>query len=328
VPKLQEEYIRQGDVAKAEAWSQWAQQKKNQATMKEWSSMYRAAQFGDMEKAADHAFNLYKNLDDGITPLSKETVKDKDGNVTGFNVRLKNEQTGAVTAQFIDKRALIEMGLQGLAPDKMFELTFKRQSEADKAAMEARIKRGEKAAEFKEKVVLQDRKDDRADVREIRKGQQKLSEISLTKQLEEANLGTKERAKVEAKVGMLSDAGYTDDQIKGMMPALVGAGEHKKTTDPNERRALIASDLVKNDPTFSRLPIEARNKKVDEMMGIIYGDTAAPAGKPVSAPAQPAGGQPVYVKDKATGQIYLKQGDKLTPVQPKQAGPAGGMPAR
>jgi hypothetical protein len=277
VPQLQEQYIAQGDVAKAEAWGQWAEKRQSQNTMAEWSKMNRAAMFGDMEKAADHAFNLYKQYEDGITPLSKETVKDKSGNVTGFNVRLKNDATGEVTSQFIDKKSLIELGLSGLAPDKQFEMAYKRQTEVDKATMDARIKAQERQQTNQDRLNIEVYKEDRADRREVAKGQRSLSEVTLKAQLENDGLGVKEQAKVLGKVAMLEKNGYTEDEIRSMMPALVGANEYKKTTDPTERRALIAADLMKNDMSFSnpKLTTEERNKKVDGMMEVIYGPEAA-----------------------------------------------------
>lgn len=341
VPKIQEAYLVQGDPAKADAWGTWAANKKNQQSMQEWSGMYRTAQMGDMEKAAEHAFKLYKSYDDGVTPLSKETVKDKEGNVTGFNVRLKNDASGEITAQFIDRKAMVEMGLAALSPDKMFEATYQRQNAADKAVLDAKIKRGEKAAEFQDNLTLKGAEADRIDQRWKDRDAAKLTQIDLTKKLDAANLGTKEKVQAQAKLDMLRDAGYTDQQINAMVPSIVGAGDHKKTTDPSERRALIASDLMKNDPTFSRLPVADRNKKVDEMMGVIYNDTApssAPGGKTPGtttaattpkAPAIGASGQPPsYVRDTMTGQVYRVDNGVRTPVGSPRAGPAGGMPAR
>lgn len=363
VPKIQEQYLANGDIEKAKAWDEWSQQHKSQQAMKEWSSMYRAAQFGDFEKAADHAFNLYKQYDDGVTPVSKETVKDADGNVTGFNVRLKNDATGEIKSQFIDKKGLVEMGLSALAPNKMFEVAFKRQSDADTAAMNARIKANEKAQDFKMDMAKTEYKEnrddkrqteklDREDAREVKKGQQKLSEISLTKQLEAENMGAKERAKAETKIQLLTERGYTDEQITAMVPAIIGAGEHKKTTDPAERRALIASDMMKNDPKFSRSTKEQQNKAIDDMMSVIYGGEQTPAGKPAAKP--PANGKPAAIADKpmaydpklpvkwnkATGKPYHYvdgqyipiNGEVPTQTAPAQAkpaaatGPAGGLP--
>lgn len=315
VPKLQEAYIAQGDPAKAEAWGKWAEQRKNQKSMQEWASMYRAAQFGDMEKAADHAFNLYKNYDDGITPLSKETVKNKAGEVTGFNVRLKNDSTGEVVSQFIDRKSLVEMGLAALSPDKMFEVSFQRQAVADKQAADARVKATHDAAVAARDVTKQKMTDDREDARDERRAKREEANIRLRAELESSNLGKKERAQVESKVEMLRESGYSDEQIATMVPALVGAGEHKKTTDPKERRALIASDLVKNDPTFARLPQAERSKRVDEMMGVIYGEEAKPA---AAAPgAAPSAGAPQYVKDVKTGEIYKIENGKRIPTGKK-----------
>lgn len=363
VPKIQEQYIANGDIEKAKAWDEWTKEHQSQKAMKEWSSMYRAAQFGDFEKAADHAFNLYKQYDDGITPVSKETVKDKDGNVTGFNVRLKNDNTGEVTSQFIDKKGLVEMGLSALAPNKMFEVAFKRQSDADTAAMNARIKANEKAQDFnmdmKKEEYKQGREDarttnkeDRADAREIKKNQQKLSEITLTKQLDAENMGAKERSQAETKINLLKENGYTEEQITAMIPAIVGAGEHKKTTDPSERRALISADLIKNDPMFARATKEQQSAKVDQLMQVIYGGEQKPGspansdkpGKPAAIVDKPMAYDPkLPVKwNKTTGKPYHYVNGQYVPIngevpagqaaqpatqdKPTATGPAGGMP--
>lgn len=340
VPKIAQQYLAQGDPVKAEAWTKYAETHQAQQNMKEWASMYRAAQMGDMEKAADHAFKLYQKYEDGVTPLSKETVKDKDGNVTGFNVRLKNDATGEVTAQFIDRKAMIEMGAAALSPPQMFEMMWKRQEATDKAILEAKVKRGEKAAEFQEKVLLQNNNNDRADARELRKGNQRLSEISLKAQLDEAKLGSAERAKAQTKIDMLKESGYTDEQISGMMPGIVGAGDHKKITDPTERRALIFSDLTKNDPSFARMPKDKQEERIKQAMDVIYGENtpakpagdkgaAAPAAKPTGNAAFDAAKEGAQFKNSA-GDVYEKRNG--VPVLIRKAQPtspqAGGMPQR
>lgn len=334
VPKLQEAYIVNGDVAKADALGTWASNKQNQQSMVEWSKMYRAAQMGDMEKAADHAFNLYKKMDDGITPVSKETVKDKDGNVTGFNVRLKNDATGAVVSQFIDKRGLIEMGLSGLAPDKLFEMTFKRQAEADKAGMDARIKRGERVEKVQDQLTIEKYKEDRADRRTTKAGEQKITEIAVTKQLDAENMGVRERAQAESKIAMLKENGYSEDQIKAMIPAIVGAGEHKKTTDPAERAEITATELSKSDPRWSTYTQEQKTTKIKENMvaarnaiKLLDADASAKPAAPGAAPTAAAPGKPVYVKDTKTGEIFERRDGKLLPVKQSAAAPAPAAPA-
>ena len=345
VPKIAEEYVRQGDPAKAEAWMKWSETSQNQASMREWSSMYRAAQMGDFEKAADHAFKLYQRYEDGITPLSKEVVKNKDGEVTGFNVRLRRDASGEEMTQFIDRRAMIEMGLAALSPPQMFEAMWKRQTEVDKTAAEARIKLQDRAAKREDDRALEEFKQDRLDQREKAKGQQRLSEVALKGQLDAANLGAKERAQAKAKIDMLQEAGYGEEQIKAMIPAIVGAGEHKKTTDPTERRALIFSDMTKNDPTFARRPKEEQEKIVGQAMDVIYGGekpagaqpgASSSAAKPTGNAAFDSAAEGAMFKDKS-GNIYKKQNGQPVLVQkagstpaPAQAAPpaAGGMPPR
>lgn len=285
VPKIAEEYVRQGQPEKAEAWMKWSETSQNQASMREWSSMYRAAQMGDFEKAADHAFKLYQRYEDGITPLSKEIVKNKEGEVTGFNVRLKNDKTGEVTSQFIDRKAMIEMGLAALSPPQMFEAMWKRQTEVDKVAAEAKIKANERREKLQDDLTREKYKEDRADARQDRRNEQRVSEITLKSQLDASNAGAQDRAKAENKMRMLREAGFTDEQINGMVPAIVGAGDHKKTTDPTERRALIYSDLTKNDPTFSRAKKDDQDARVEQAMKVIYGNDE---GKPGAAPAAQA----------------------------------------
>lgn len=348
VPKIAEEYVRQGDPAKAEAWMKWSEAAQNQASMKEWSAMYRAAQMGDFEKAADHAFKLYQRYEDGITPLSKEVVKNNNGEVTGFNVRLKNDKTGEVTSQFIDRRAMIEMGLAALSPPQMFEAMWKRQTEVDKVAAEAKIKAQDRREKLQDDLTRDRYKEDRADARQDRRNQQRVSEITLKAQLDASNAGAQDRAKAENKMRMLREAGFSDEQINGMVPALVGAGEHKKTTDPTERRALIYSDLTKNDPTFARKTKEEQDARVEQAMKVIYGNNdGQPAGQGAAGQSG-AGQQPApaktgnaafdnapegaVFKDKA-GNIYRKQNGQ--PVMVQQAGgqqaaqpAANGMPPR
>lgn len=48
----------------------------------------------------------------------------------------------------------------------------------------------------------------------------------------------------------------------------------KKTTDPTERRALIRSDEMKNNPKFARMSKEEQNKVIDAAMETVYGPNA------------------------------------------------------
>lgn len=317
VPKMQQVYMEQGDIEKAEAWGKWAEDRESKAAMKEWAGAYRAAQIGNFEKAADHVFELYKRHDDGITPLSKETVKDNAGNVTGFNVRLKRDATGEEYSQFIDKRTLTEMGLSALSPQAMFEATFKRQQEADKAAMESAAAQAKEDRQFRRDIYKDDRnfgqqkelkkiESDAALAREERQQDNALERMTIEKQLDAANTSSKIRREVGAKVDALRSAGYSEEFINGALPAILGVGDYKKATSPEEARRLAHSDRMKSDPMYSRKSAEEQKKILDQDMQLVFGGmkpTATPRSS--GAPATPSRqGTPVY--NPSTGKIEMR----------------------
>lgn len=302
VPKIQQGYLEQGDPAKAEAWGRYAEGETSRQNMDTWSKAYRSAQAGDMEGAAKHVFKLYQNYDDGITPVSHETVKDKDGNVTGFNVKLKTDASGEVRSQFVGKNELVEMGLSALSPPALFEQEYKRKNAAEAARLAAAgaelkdaralgrdlVKENTKAVNTN---IITDKKIAADKEKATLAGEQRLKEIDLQQTLRNAGLGKAKKAEIEAKVEALRGAGYEDESINSMMPALLGTGEYKKTTDPTERRALIATELMKSDPSFARADSAKQADKVDQMMNTIYGakPTKGATANPFEAGAKPAG---------------------------------------
>lgn len=282
VPRMQQAYIEQGNVEMADAWGKWAEDRDNKAAMKEWAGAFRAAQLGNFEKAADHVFELYKRYDDGITPMFKETVKDNQGNITGFNVRLKRDATGEEFSQFIDKRALTEMGLSALSPQAMFEAQFKRQQAADEAAAKnaaeiAKEQRGLQIDNYKaarDNVYAKGLKqiDNQAQAeRDARTQENAIEKLTIEKQLDAANTSAKVRREVGAKVEALRAAGYSDEFINGALPAILGVGEYKKATSPEEARRLAHSDRMKSDMSYARKSPEEQKRIIDQDMELVFG---------------------------------------------------------
>lgn len=319
VPRMQQALIESGDVQQAEAWGKWADEQANQRKMKTWAKAYTAAQLGNMEAAAEHVFELYKDFDDGVTPVSKEVVKDKDGNVTGFNVKLKDDATGEERAQFIEPQAIVNMGLSSLSPPAMFEQAYRRQNEASALAAKARIDEQNDARTYRRDMARQGMIEDRADKRAAasdrrraadaeRQHGYKLEEMATEQELKEAGIVKQERAKVQSKVDLLRDNGMSPDAIREMLPHMVGGDGYKKATDPTERRAIVVADLMKNDPSFAREKDKTKqDQKVSRMMEIIYGSNQAT--KPAGGGAKPASstkksGTPVY--DSKTGTIVYR----------------------
>lgn len=317
VPRMQQAYIEHGDVEMADAWGKWAEDRDNKAAMKEWAGAYRAAQIGNFEKAADHVFNLYKRYDDGITPLSKETVKDKDGNITGFNVRLKNDSTGEEYSQFIDKKALTEMGLAALSPQAMFEQQFRRQSEADKMAAQAaaeiaKEQRGLQIDNYKAardniyQKGLKQIDNQYQTERDDRQQNNAIERMTIEKSLDAANASSKVRREVGAKVEALRGAGYSDEFINNALPAILGVGDYKKATSPEEARRLAFSDRMKSDFSYARKSPEEQKKILDQDMALIYGGTRPSATPRAQSPTTPPSRSGVPVYNPATGKIEMR----------------------
>ncbi|HJV52798.1 MAG TPA: hypothetical protein VJ652_15125 [Noviherbaspirillum sp.] len=328
-PKIQEEYVNQGDMDKALAWEKWSKDRANQKHMEEWSNAYRAAQMGDFESAANHVFNLYKGYEDGVTPLSKEVVKDKDGNVTGFNVRLKNDSTGEETTTFIDNDRLVNMGLSALSPPQMFEAAYKAQQTRAAEAKAVRLKQMEIGAEDRRMVYKEDRADkrevikgDREEKRDQRRADRETENITLRSYLDRQDVGAKEKAQIEARVSALKSAGYGDDFINQQMPALLGIDQYKRQASPEEARRMILQERVK-DPMFARKSADEQKKIIDGDMQLIYGGMSPSQATQVNPPspastaagglsqqakpapsAKPTSAVPQYVRDKQTGAIY------------------------
>lgn len=298
VPKMQAYYIGQGDIDKAEAWRKYAESRETQKNMDIWGKAWRAAATGNYEKAADHVFELYKAYDDGITPLSKEVVKDKSGNVTGFNVRLKNDQSGEEYVQFINPKQLTELGISSLSAPALFEAQYKRQMERDKITGE---------------LAKEDRRFSRDVKMEGVKHDNKLEELTIQEQLRTAGASNTVRKQIDAKISALKAAGYSDSFINESLPGIIGIGDYKKRTSPEEAKRLALSDRMKSDPTFSRKPPEEQRRIIEQDMDLVYGGVkpssttpANPAASGLPTPAAPAAKKGVPVYDTKTGSVIYR----------------------
>lgn len=285
VPKMQQAYIEQGHIDKAEDWGKWSEDRDNKAAMKEWAGAFRAAQIGDIGKAADHIFELYKRHDDGITPISKEKVTDNSGNITGFNVRLKNGATGEEYSQFVDRKALIEIGLSALSPQAMFETQYKRQAEAENIAAKVAAENARDDRNFRQDIYKQDRAFGQQARRDDKQQSNAIELRTVESQLQDANASKKLSKEIEAKVSAL--------------------------------RGDLFADRLKNDFSFGSKSSDEQSKIIDQDMAIVLGKGGAM--QPQSRPTEPAprssaptpnkakpssNGVPVY--DPKTGKIIYR----------------------
>lgn len=287
VPRIADAYIGQGDIEKAEAWRTYAESREQKKAFGDWAKAFRASQLGDTEAVADYVFNQYKASGTGVTPMSKEVVKDDGGKITGYNVRLKNDETGEEYSQFIDNASLLEMGLQAFSPPQQFEMAYTRQMEADKMGAQARIDAQKDQRRFERDVSLEKLK---------------------------AGLRTQgERSKFDAGVQALRDAGYTDQFINSVVPQLLGVkpGEsmYRKPQSPEETARMLFQERMRNDFRFKNMPPAEQQRLIQQdltMLQQLGGNMAGqgrvessglpgPSGGAAPAPAPGGGRVPIYI---------------------------------
>lgn len=303
VPRIAEHFIQNGQIDKAEAWLKWAESSESRKAQETWAKAWRATQVGNIEAAADHFFDLYKSMDDSVTLSGKEVVKDKAGNITGFNVKMRDKATGENRAVFVDRDQLLNMGLSALSPPQLFEAIWNREEANRKARMDAQAEVG--------KIQLQTQK-----------------ELAVEDARQRGRIELQDR-KVQQGIELLRQAGYSDAFINGVMPQLLGvdqSGPYRKGPSPEELMMMAHRDRMQNDMRYARLSPQEQDAIIrTDMQRLLAGAeelrremqarsgqqgqppaqggaTPAPGG---AAPANPAArGLPVL--DTKTGKIIFR----------------------
>lgn len=135
VPKMIDHYMSTGQFAKAQAMDKWAKDTKSQASMELWAKGLHSYAIGDEKGMLDNFAEYYNSLGMGVTVDRKKSsmTRDAAGNVTGVEVAFV-DKSGKTTIQNFDGVGdLLQEGIMGMQPDKMFELMYDQQSAAQVA---------------------------------------------------------------------------------------------------------------------------------------------------------------------------------------------------
>lgn len=297
-PKMQEHYIANGEIEKAETLGKYMESKKGRDATKLFGTAMNKLMFTDDLDGGVQALGDYynKHVDDGVDFTSSKRLE--DGRIS---INVKNKDTGKDSEMVLTPQELLRLGMAH-DPAKLFEMT-------QKQAATAEASRAEIAKENRTAV--------REDARDQRNHKQAIELKGVDAALDEAKASTKTRREIAGKVNALKDAGYSDEFINGVMPGIIGVGDYKKGTSPEEAKRLALSDRMKNDPTFSRKPRAEQQTIIDGDMALVYGGvkpSSTPDAKPAPAtPASPAAGgmpgstpkgKPMF--DTQTGKIVIR----------------------
>lgn len=290
-PKMQKFYLEQGDVATAQKYADFAESQRGKAAIKAHSQALGQLMFGgDVDKGIKLLGDYYnKFIDDGVDFVGGKANTDGTYTVT---TKSKDGKTNEIQ---VDKKQIMAMAM-AYDPSKLVQMGMDQVKTDD--ATRAEIS-----------------KENRAEARDNRKATRdhgyKLEQLGIEEQIKSANIGATEKAKINARVSALRSRGFSEEFINEYMPGIIGVGDFKKKTSPDEARRLAFSDRMKNDMTFSRKPQDEQQKIIDQDMRIVFGEQdgktapSAPAkqGLPAQSGAQKKG-VPVY--DAKTGQIIYR----------------------
>lgn len=278
-------YIGQGDPEKADKFTKWSKDKKNEAKIQTWADASQLFKAGDYMGASRKLLKLHPNFDDGMTIKSATAVKDDKGRETGFKL-VFTDSSGKEQTQEHDAESIARTGLETMNPMGMAEKDFN----ASSAASVARAKAASDAANDRRtlgnQLTVEGVKADNAREAATVKDNRDMQTLTIKDQLEEAKLGRVDKQKVQTKIDFLGRSGFTENQINALMPALVGVGDFKKMTDPIETRGQILKLLLDRSFDFQNEKDPAKQKAmIDRFMVMQYGEGST--GNPAAARAVP-----------------------------------------
>lgn len=293
VPKLQEAYIKQGNLEMAEYWRQFSEDRRGKDYMKNWTKAFMLGQAGDFDQSAKTMGGLLNSLDLGVTYQGHEVTKDGDGNATGFTMKVKNDETGKVTEMPMTLESYMEF-VQMNNPQAFAESMYNQQMEANRARLE----------------------DAKAERKYNREQSGRIEIETLRSQLRDAV----EQRKFDRNINALRQAGYSEEFINRALPSLLGVnseGPYRKSASPEETARMLLQERMKDRQFTRKTPEEQQEIIRRDMQNIL--DAAAPfmrAQPQASAPSAPAGQQAspagqaatqgVPVLDPKTGNIIYR----------------------
>lgn len=283
-PRLQQYWLKTGDIDKAQNFQKWMDDSNVQAGMKSWANMARAFQMGDRPGFLKHlnATLTQSGYYDGeVEPISASEKTNDKGQLIGYTVNFRDKATGKESSQDFDSDDIQRLAVTGLSPAQIYEQGMNELNAAKKARAEAAKTKDERQWEMTKLGVQQ---------QNTLEGQANQSQLRMAEKAEEKRLGTGDAtkdplAKAKATAQWLKSQGYSDEYISKNAPAMVGI------QNQNKPRSSRIEDYIKlqteNDRAFSKLPlsqkIDQANKFIDTVDAASNGNIEQPSAVPTQS---------------------------------------------
>lgn len=288
-PKMQEELIAQGRIEDADRIAQRMESKRGKDAVETYGKAMTKLMFQNDVDGGIKALGDYYNkfIDDGVDFTGGQVTP--DGN---FAITTRNKDTGAENTMVMSRGQILRMGM-AYNPAELFKNELDQTQAAEKMSAERR---------------LEIDKEDRGEARDNRKASRDqgyaLEKLSISEQLKQAGASTKVQQEVGVKVNALRQAGYSETFINEVLPGIIGVGDYKKKTSPEEARRMIYQERMKDTFNFAQKPPEEQQAILDRDMEIVYGKPEAQNPAAQGVPAQPSKGTPYL--DPATGKTLYR----------------------
>ena len=282
LPKIIDTAVANGDLQTAEMLQKWGNDKNERKRTELFGSalndFYAGQSSGDYTAFADKAMKLLNDGGYGTKATGYEFVKDGDGNTAGVTFNLKDGDK-EYSHTFNSMQDVGEF-LAGQADPRTRVQMFQSQAEAaSKFKSEMAKEQGKAQIGLSKDVALEDHKH------------------ANRLQLEAAKSkegGSKIQQDFEYMSGLLRDNGFSDEEIKAYIPAMLKIGEHRKGRSPEEFAQQITLELAK-DPMMARKSPEEIAARARQLVEIAQSVAKGGQRQPASPAAQPGitGGVPV-----------------------------------
>lgn len=309
-PKYYQEYLKTGDIEKANAFKKYSEDENVQQGMKYGAQALRSLHFNDLDGTRESMIKMFNQpgyFENGFTAVDSKTLKDDKGNVTGLEFNIKNDKTGEVTPyKFNSIEELSKAVTQFSDPASVFEYATSQIQATEKAKAEAKKQQTDWDKTVKTKTLDQ------------QLGMERDANNSQLRQAEETakNRDGKNSTVVrdaKAKEDYLRSRGVSEERIRQMATQMVGLenqgvpvtkriDEYIKDRDenimaPDQKEWLKLTPEQKTDQALK--DIQARDKGAQKYYG--NQDTQG-VGLPSNQNKQPQG---VMVYDNKTGKVMM-----------------------
>lgn len=293
LPKIIDTYVAQGDLEGAERLRVWGQDAKERKFMDGFGralNSFAAGQAdGNYTPFADQTVKLLNEGGYGVKATGYDMVKDGDGNQTGITFHLEDgdrkyshtfnsmQEAGEFIAGQGDPRSRVQLFQQQAASADKFK--------AEMAKEQAKAQIGLSRDVQMEGV----RQQGRMDLEDQRHQNRLQIEAAKTKQT-----GSKTQQEFEYMQGLMKSNGFSDEEIRAYIPAMLKIGNYRKGRSTEEYAQQIVLELTK-DPMMARKPpeeIAARARQLVEMAQAVASEQQqqkqpAPSAQPGLGAQQP-----------------------------------------